>query len=347
VAKAAKSGVYDYCSPATTGVGRRAFISLVGSAAVAWPFAARAQQTPLPVIGFLGATTSDHNAIRLSAFRQGLEGAGYVDGRTVAIEYRWAEGDNKRLPALAAELVRRQVAVIVAAGGTPSALAAKAATATIPVVFGIAVDPVEVGLVASLKRPGGNVTGVTNLNEEVAPKRLEVLRELLPRATTIGVLVNPTSTTIAERFPLALQPTARALGMQLHVVHASTERDFDTVFAALAQLRADALVISPDDFFNSHGEQLAARALRQALPAIHQYRPFAAAGGLVSYGSNETEYYRLVGIQVGKVLNGEKPADLPVQQSTKVELIVNVKTAKALGVTLPLTLTVRADELIE
>ena len=347
MAKAAKSGAYDHCSPATTGVCRRAFISLVGSAVVAWPFAARAQQTPLPVIGLLGAATSHQNAIRLSAFRQGLEEAGYVDGRTVTIEYRWAEGDNKRLPALAAELVRRRVAVIVAAGGTPSALAAKAATVTIPVVFGIAVDPGEVGLVASLNRPGGNVTGVTNLNEEVAPKRLELLRELLPRAATIGVLVNPTSTTIAERFPLALQPTARALAMQLHVVHASAERDFDTVFAALAQLRADALVISPDDFFNSYGEQLAARALRQALPTIHQYRPFAAAGGLVSYGSNETEYDRLVGIQVGKVLNGEKPAELPVQQSTKVELIINLKTAKTLGITVPLTLSVRADELIE
>jgi putative ABC transport system substrate-binding protein len=237
--------------------------------------------------------------------------------------------------------------VIAAGGGTPSALAAKAATATIPIVFASATDPVKAGLVASLNRPGGNLTGVSNQNAEVGPKRLELLRELLPSATTIAVLANPTSPTLGEQFMNSLQPAARTLGMQLRVVQVSTERDFDAAFATLVQLRADALVIGPDLFFNSKMEQLAALALRHALPAVHQYRPFAAAGGLLSYGANETEYYRLVGIQVGKVLNGEKPADLPVQQSTKVELIINLKTAKTLGITIPQSILARADQVIE
>jgi putative ABC transport system substrate-binding protein len=325
---------------------RRAFIALIGGA-VAWPLAVHAQQTPLPVIGFLGATAADQYAIRLRAFRQGLKEAGYVEDQNVAIEYRWAEGQNMRLPALAAELVRRQVTVIAAGGGTPSALAAKAATATIPIVFAVAVDPVQVGLVASLNRPGGNVTGVTNLNEEVGQKRLELLRDLLPKATTVAVLVNPTSSTIAERYMRVLQPTGRALGMQLHVLQASTEHDLDAAFQRVAQLGADALVISPDVFFSSQSEQIAARALRQAVPAIFQYRRFAAAGGLVSFGTDETEYYRLVGIQTAKILSGAKPADLPVRRSTKVELIINLKTATALGITVPPSIVARADEVVE
>jgi putative ABC transport system substrate-binding protein len=276
-----------------------------------------------------------------------LKEAGHVDGQNVAIEYRWAEDQYNRLPTLAAELVRRQVAVIVAGGGTPAAVAAKAATVTIPIVFAIATDPVKIGLVASLIRPGGNLTGVTNLNVEIAPKRLEVLHELLPSVTIIAVLVNLASAAIAEPFLLDLQPAARALGLQLHVLNASSDRDFDSVFATLVQLRAGALLISPDNFFNARIEQLAALSLRHAVPAIYQYRPFVAAGGLISYGSDETEFYRLAGIYAGKILNGEKPADLPVVRSTKVELLINLKTAKALGITVPQSVQSRADEVIE
>jgi putative tryptophan/tyrosine transport system substrate-binding protein len=328
-------------------VKRRDFITLLGGAAAAWPLAARAQQPTIPVIGFLSNASPDAYAIRLRAFRQGLKEAGYVEGQNVEIEYRWAEGHNSRLPALAAELVRRQVAVVVAAGGTPAAVVAKAATATIPIVFGVAVDPVETGLVASLSRPGGNLTGVTNLNVEVGPKRLELVHELLPTVTIIAVLVNPTSPNIAELFSRAMQQAARTLGLELHVLHASADRDLEAAFARVVQLRAGALVISPDVFFNTRSERLAALSLRHAVPTIFQYRPFAAAGGLMSYGSDETEYYRLVGIYSGKILKGDKPADLPVMQSTKVELIINLKTAEALGVTVPLPLLGRADEVIE
>jgi putative ABC transport system substrate-binding protein len=326
---------------------RREFITLLGGAAVTWPIAARAQQPAMPMIGFLSNASPDLYAIRLRAFRQGLKDAGYVEGQNVAIEYRWAEGQNNRLPVLAAELVHRQVDVIAAAGGTPSAVAAKAATATIPIVFAVAVDPVKIGLVASLNRPGGNLTGITNLNVEVGPKRLELLHELLPTATIIAALVNPTSPSLAEPFTRTLKTAASTLGLQLHVLQASTEQDFDGVFAALAQLRAGALVIGPDTFFNARIEQLAALTLRHAVPAIYQYREFATAGGLMSYGTDETEYYHLVGVYAGRILKGEKPADLPVVQSTKVELILNLKTAKALGITVPLPLIGRADEVIE
>jgi putative ABC transport system substrate-binding protein len=330
-----------------SGIPRRDFVILLGGVAAAWPLAALAQQPAMPVIGFLSSSSADVYAIRLRAFRQGLKEAGYVEGQNVEIEYRWGEGHNDRLPAFAAELVRREVTVIAAAGGTPSALAAKAATATIPIVFGVAVDPVEVGLVASLNRPGGNLTGVTNLNAEVGPKRLELLHELLPAATIIAVLVDPTSPTLAEAFLRDLQAAARALGVRLHVLHATSERDFDAVFATLIQLRASALIIGPGILFVARSEQLAVLAARHAVPTVFQYRPFAAAGGLLSYGSNETEFYRLVGIYAGRILKGEKPADLPVQQSTKVELIINLKTARALSLTIPLPLLGRADEVIE
>jgi putative ABC transport system substrate-binding protein len=325
---------------------RREFITLLGGAA-AWPLAVRAQQPTMPVIGFLSSASPDLYAVRLRAFRQGLKEAGYVEGQNVAIEYRWAEGQNNRLPVLAAELVHRQVDVIVAGGGTPSAVAAKAATATIPIVFAVGVDPVALGLVTSLNQPGGNLTGITNMNVEVGPKRLELLRELIPTATSIALLINPTSPNLAEPFTRAMKAAASTLGLQLQVLQASTEQDFDRVFAALAQSRANALVIMPDVFFDTRSEQLAALTLRHAVPAIFQFREFVVAGGLMSYGSNETDNYRLLGTYTGRVLKGEKPADLPVVQSTKVELILNLKTAKALGLTVPLPLIGRADEVIE
>jgi putative tryptophan/tyrosine transport system substrate-binding protein len=323
---------------------RREFITLLGSTAATWPLAARAQQRAMPVIGFL-SSTSPHQvfAARLRAFAQGLKEEGYIEGQNVVIEYRWAGDHEDRLPVLAAELVQRQVTVIVA-GGSPASVAAKAATATIPIVFETASDPVTLGLVASLNRPGGNLTGVTNLNVEVGQKRLELLRELLPAATNIAVLVNPSAPALTEQFMGDLQAAAPALGMQLQFVQASTDRDLDTVFAAL---RADALVIGPYLFFGSRVEQLGPLSLRHAVPAIFTYRSFVAAGGLMSYGANDAERYRLVGIYTGKILKGAKPGDLPVQRATKVELIINLKTAKALGITVPLALSGRADELIE
>jgi putative tryptophan/tyrosine transport system substrate-binding protein len=325
---------------------RREFFGVLGGAA-AWPLAARAQQPPMPVIGFLSNASTGLYEHRLRPFREGLKEAGYLEGQNVEIDYRWADGQNDRLPALAAQLVQRRVAVIVAAGGTPSAVAAKAATATIPVVFGVAVDPVEVGLVASLSRPGGNLTGVTNLNVEVGPKRLEILRELLPSLAVVAVLINPASPAIMEPYMRGLQAASGTLGLKLHVLHASTEHDFETVFESLVQLQAGALVIGPDIFFNARTEQLAALALRHKVPAVFQYRPFVAAGGLLSYGSDERDYYRQVGLYAGRILKGEKPAELPVVQATKIELLINLKTANALGITFPLSLLGRADEVIE
>jgi putative ABC transport system substrate-binding protein len=326
---------------------RRQFMTLLAGTAAAWPLAARAQQPTMPVVGILAVASPEANAIRLRAFREGLRAAGYVEGQNVNIEYRWAEAHTDRLPELAAQLVHDQVAVLVTAGGTASALAAKAATTSIPIVFGTAADPVDLGLVASLNRPGGNITGVTSLNVEVGPKRLELLHELLPSIAIMALLVNPAVPALAEPAARTSQAAAHALGLQLHIVHASSERDFDAIFESLIQLHVGALVIAPDNLFTAHSQQLATLTVRHALPAVYEFREFTAAGGLMSYGSSETEYYRLVGTYVGRILKGDKAADLPVQQSTKVELITNLKTAKALGITFPLTLLGRADEVIE
>ena len=323
---------------------RRDFIKVIAGSAAAWQVTARAQQPTMPVIGFLGSSSVD--AIRIAAFRQGLAQVGFVEGRNVAVEYRWAEDRSDRLPAMVSDLVHRQVAVI-AANGTPAALAAKAANTTIPIVFTTIGDPVQLDLVTSLNRPGGNVTGVTQTNVETAPKRLQLLHELLPTPSVMALLVNPTNPTNAEINTKELQAAARSLGLELHVLNASTERDFDGVFAKLAQLRAGGLVIGGDPLFSSWSDQLAALALRHEVPTIFQYRDFAVAGGLLSYGTDFREAYRLAGNYTGRVLKGEKPADLPVQQATKVELYINLKTAKVLGLTIPNTLIGRADEVFE
>ena len=325
---------------------RREFIVAIGAAAV-WPMTARAQQPGQPVIGFLASASPDRWADRMRAFHQGLSETGYVEGRNVAIEYRWAQGQNDQLPQLAADLVRRQVTVIAAPGSTPATLAAKAATPTIPIVFEIASDPVQLGLVASLARPGGNITGVTSLNAEVGPKRLELLHELLPTATVVGLLVNPTNPNLAEPTTKNLQAAARTLGLQVHVLHASSDAEVDAMFATLLRVRAGGLVIGADPFFSSRLEQLAALTVRHAVPTVYQTREFTAAGGLMSYGASFTDTFRAVGIYTGRILRGDKPADLPVQQTTKVELFLNLKTAKALGLDVPATVLVRADEVIE
>jgi putative tryptophan/tyrosine transport system substrate-binding protein len=330
---------------------RREFVTLLGGTAaitcVSWPLAAAAQQSAMPVIGFLNAGSAQSYAPSLAAFLKGLGEAGYVDGRNVTIEYRWAEGQNDRLPALAADLVQRQVAVI-AATSTPAARAAKAATATVPIVFETAADPVQLGLVASLNRPGGNVTGVTQTNVEIAPKRLELLHELLPAAQIMAFLVDPSDPAIAETTTTQMRAAARTLGLELHVLNASSESDFDAVFAKVGQLRASGLVISAGTaIFASRSGQLAALAAQHAVPTVGANRAFAMAGGLISYGADLVDAYRLTGGYVGRILKGEKPAELPVQQATKIELRINLKTAKALGITVPLTLLGRADEVIE
>ena len=326
---------------------RREFIAGLGSAA-AMPLAARAQQAPLPVIGFLSAQSADDEyKIRVVPFLQGLKEAGYVVGQNVAVEYRWAENQYDRLPALAADLVRGRVSVIIVSGDL-AVLAARAATTTIPIVFNVGSNPVEAGHVASLARPGANLTGVTTLNLELGPKRLELLHELVPTATDIGLLVNPTNRVDAEPQSRGAQAAARTLGLRLHILHASTEHDFDTIFASLVQLRAGGLVISGDAFFTSRYEQLAALAIRHVMPTIGaQYREFAAAGGLMSYGAIVTDAGRLAGTYAGRILKGEKPSDLPVQQSTKIEMVLNLKTAKALGLTVPQSILLSADEVIE
>ena len=324
---------------------RREFINAIAGLAVGWPLAANAQ-TVMPVIGFINADSPKGHAPEVSAFLKGLGEAGYVDGHNVAIEYRWAEGQNDRLPAMAADLVRRKVAVIVATS-TPAAIAAKAATTTIPVVFETGSDPIQLGLVASLSRPADNVTGITQSNLEIVPKRLELLHELLPGARSLALLVNPAEPAIVEPMVKEALAAARALGLELHVLNASSEADFNGVFAKLRQLQAGGLVIGAGPFFTGVREQLGALALRHAVPTIFQNREFATAGGLVSYGSDITDAYRLTGIYAGRILKGDKPADLPVQQVSKVELIINLKAARALGVAVPLPLSGRADELIE
>jgi len=325
---------------------RRDFIALLGSTVAAWPLAAGAQQPAMPVVGVLGATSANGFAAQLAAFRRGLSEAGVVEGRDAAIEYRWADDQYERLPELAADLVRRQVAVIATIGGNAASVAARAATKTIPIVFHGSVDPVEAGFVASLNRPGGNMTGVVSLNVDTGQKRLELLHELVPTANTIALLLNPTNA-VAETQSNDLLAAARTLGLELYVLHASTEGEFEPAFARLMQLRAGGLVIGTDGFLVSRSERLAALTLRHALPTIFQYRAFAEAGGLMSYGGSVTDSYRLSGVYTGRILKGEKPADLPVQQATKVELIINLKTARALGLTVPLPLLGRADEVIE
>jgi len=326
-------------------VKRRAFISLLGGAS-AWPIAARAQQAAMPVIGWLSAASPDGYRPMVTAFRQGLQESGYVEGQNVVIEYRWAEGRSDRLPGMAADLIHRQVTVI-AATTTPAALAAKAATTTIPIVFETGSDPIELGLVASLSRPGGNITGASSWNTAVASKRLELLHEVVPTAKVIGLLVNPTNPVLAEPNTRSVQAAAHNLGLELHVLNASTEGDFDAVFANMTQLRVGGLVIGPDPFFTSRSGQLATLTARHAMPVVYENHEFVAAGGLVSYGGSLADSYRLAGLYVARILRGAKPADLPVQQGTKVELYINLKTAKALGITMPTALLVRADEVIE
>jgi putative ABC transport system substrate-binding protein len=327
---------------------RRKFLATLGGA-VAWPLAARAQQKTMPVVGFLNAASPDVSAHVVGAFRLGLNETGYVEDRNVAVEYRWAENHYDRLPALAAELVDRRVSVIATGRNTLAALAAKAATTTIPIVFLMGGDPVKAGLVTSLNRPGGNVTGVTTLNVEITPKRLEVLRELLPTTSIMAVLINPLNNpAIVEAERRQAQEAANTLGLQMiHVLQASTERDLDDAFSTLIQRRAGGLVITADTFFSGKSAELAALAFRHAVPTISPYREFVAAGGLMSYGGSVTELYRLIGVYTGRILKGEQPANLPVQQLTKVELAINLKTAKAFGLTVPNSLIGRADEIIE
>jgi len=320
---------------------RREFIKMIAWSVAAWPIVSRAQQSALPVIGYLSGRSPED----LSAFLKGLNEAGYVDGRNVSIEYRWAEGRADRLPALVADLVHRRVTVITAAT-TPAALAAKAATTTIPIVFVMAGDPVRLGLVPSLNRPDGNITGVATLNIEVAPKRLQLLHEVVPSAKVVVLLVNPADAT-AEIQTREARSAAHSLGLELHVLNARTETDFDAVFANIIQMQAGGLVIAADPLFNSRRKQLGELTVRHAVPAIYGQHDFTAAGGLLSYGPDQADAYRRTGIYVGRVLKGEKPADLPVQQATKVELYINLKTAKALGITIPNTLIGRADEVIE
>ena len=324
---------------------RRDFIAAIGGAAV-WPVVARAQQPALPEIGYLSVAPSGSFPWLVRSFRQGLSETGYNEGRNVAIVYRWAENQNDRLPALAAELARRQVRVIATSNGFQAALAAKAASGTIPIVFQGAGDPVQDGLVASLNRPGGNLTGVTSLNRQLGQKQLEVLHELIPTAATVAVLVNPSNLNIETQLR-DMQDAARKLGLQLHVLHAKTERDFDGAFAELLQVRAGGLVVSASPLFGGRGgEQLTALAMHHAVPMVGFDRE-SIAGGVMSYGGSLTEAFRTLGIYTGRILNGERPADLPVQQITKIELIINMKTAKSLGLTIPETLLATADEVIQ
>src|SRR6202163_3086105 len=321
---------------------RRGFISLLGGAAVTWPLAGPAQQRAMPVIGFLHGTSLETRRAEVTAFHRGLSETSYVEGRNVAVEYRWAEGMYDRLPALAAELVDRQVSVI-AAFGTAAALVAKATTTTTPIVFIVGGDPIALGLVVSLSRPGGSITGVTPLNDDLAPK---LLHELVPKAAIIGYLINPNNAT-SENLSRQVRVAERTIGQRVHILHASSEHDFEPAFATLDQMRAGGLCVQGDTFFNGRREQLVALAAHHSIPTVYAFRDYAAAGGLMSYGTSLRDAYRQVGVYAGRILGGEKPADLPVQLSVKVELAINLSTAKALGLTFPLSLLGRADEVIE
>ena len=326
---------------------RRAFVMLLGGAA-AWPLAARAQQQPaMPVIGFLSVTFAGEQPHWLTAFRRGLSESGFVEGRNVSIEYRWAEGQYHRLPELADDLIHRRVSVIVTSASTPAALAAKAATTTIPIVFGVGDDPVKLGLVASLSRPDSNATGINFFSAELTKKRLGILRELLPRTARIGVLVNPSNVESAERTVKDVKAAAPEIGLQVQLLNASNGDEIDAAFAALVNEQADALLMAPDAFFNSRRVQIAILAARHLVPAIYTVRDYPEAGGLISYGTNVTDAIRQQGVYAGRILKGIKPADLPVVQSTKFELVINLKTAKAFGLEIPPTLLARADEVIE
>jgi putative tryptophan/tyrosine transport system substrate-binding protein len=325
---------------------RRDFISVLGGAVAAWPLAARAQQPAMPVIGFLSTRTPNESAHLVAAFRRGLAENGYLEGQNVALEYRWALGQYDRLPALATELVRRPVAVVASVGGDPAAQAAKAATATIPIVFEVGTDPIKLGLVTSYNRPGGNATGINMLTSALEAKRLGLLRELVPQAAALGVLLNPNWPAAASQLS-DVEEAARAIGVQTHVLRASTDGEIDKAFASIAQHRIPALAVASDPFFTSRRDKLAALAARHAVPAMYPFRDYAVAGGLMSYGIDLPEVYRQVGLYAGRVLKGAKPADLPVMQPTKFELVINLKTAKALGLDVPLHLQQLADEVIE
>jgi len=326
---------------------RRAFITLLAGAAAAWPLAAHAQKPPMPVIGFLENRSPDVVVERLRAFRQGLKDTGHLEGTNVAIEYRWADNQVDRLPALAAELLQRPVAVLVASGGPQASLALKGATTTIPIVFGVGEDPVRLGLVANLARPGGNATGVHFLNTELTAKRLELLRELVPGAARVAVLVNPRNATGTETTLRDVQSAAHAMGLQIQVLNAATSREIDAAFASLRREPADALFVSQDGFLISRRMQLANMAARHAIPMTSSSRDIVEVGGLMSYGTNITDVFRHMGVYTGRILKGAQPADLPVEQSTKVELVINAQTARMLGLTVPDKLLVAADEVIE
>jgi putative tryptophan/tyrosine transport system substrate-binding protein len=327
-------------------VKRREFITLLGGAAAAWPLAARAQQPPMPVVGFLSGASSWEFAHVADAFRQSLADTGFVEGRNVLIEYRWAEGRYDRAPALVGDLIHRGVAVIVATGGVSSVLAAKAATTTIPIVFANGADPVKFGVVERLNRPGGNITGATFFNNALGPKRLQVLRDVAPKATVIALLVNPTNPN-TEFDVHEIDTAARSLGIRILRVNAGSEREFDRAFATMAEQGVGALVVNADPFFYARRDQLIELATRLAVAAIYEQREFATAGGLMSYGASIAEAYRKAGIYVGRILRGEAPGDLPIQQATRFELVINLKTAKALGLEVPPTLLALADEVIE